>query len=267
MNPPQEPESDSSLTVCLTPADFETLPHKDLGATTCVVFDVLRATSSMLNALENGALAVIPVETIDEALAFRRSDEAVLLAGERHGLRIRGDQARGIDFDLGNSPREFTSERVRHRQIAMTTTNGTRALHACARAASVLVGALFNLDALARHILRQKPRHLAVVCSGTFEEASLEDTLAAGALCERVWPLYAQGHVADSAQIARLVYAASKPDFETTFRHARNARRLLANPELRDDVAFCLRRDVFDFVAILDPDGQVVRVPVANPIP
>lgn len=259
MKPPQNLQSDSTLTVCLTPADFETLPHKDLGEATCVVFDVLRATSSMLNALENGARAILPVETIDEALVRRQADPTLLLAGERQGLRIRGAQAGGIDFDLGNSPREFAPERVRGKQIAMTTTNGTRALRACGRAASVLVGALLNLEALAAGILRQRPRHLVVVCSGTFEEASLEDALAAGALCERIWPLYAPGQVADSAHIARLLYEAAKPDFEGVFRRSRNARRLAANPELRDDVAFCLRRDVLDFVAVMGPDGRVSR--------
>lgn len=259
MKPPQALEIDASLTVCLTPADFETLPRKDLAGATCVVFDVLRATSSMLTALAGGARAIIPVETIDEALALRQADPALLLAGERQGLRIRGAQAGGIDFDLGNSPREFTPERVRDRRIAMTTTNGTRALRACGRAAAVLVGALLNLEALAAWILRQKPRQLVVVCSGTFEEASLEDALAAGALCARIWPLYARGQLADSAHIARLLYEAAEPDFEQVFHRARNARRLSANPDLRDDVAFCLRRDVLDFAALMGPDGRVSR--------
>ena len=120
----------STLEVLFTPADFIALADRDLSATTCVVFDVLRATSSMIMALANGAKAVIPVAEISEALAIREHDWDVLLAGERNGLRIRRGLTGSIDFDLGNSPREFTREKVLGRKIAMTTTNGTRALRA-----------------------------------------------------------------------------------------------------------------------------------------
>src|SRR4051812_10101171 len=132
------------LEVLFTPADFATLGARNLSQTTCVVFDVLRATSSMVTALAHGAAAVIPVGEISEALARRRSDPEVLLAGERDGLRISGALAGGTEFDLGNSPREFTPDRVQGRQIAMTTTNGTRALRAAAGAMNVLIGSFLN---------------------------------------------------------------------------------------------------------------------------
>jgi 2-phosphosulfolactate phosphatase len=251
---------DARLTVCFTPADFDALARADLTDTTCVVFDVLRATSSMLTALAGGATFILPVATIEEALAARRADPRLLLAGERGGRRIQGAQAQGVEFDLGNSPREFTPERVRGRGLAMTTTNGTRALRACARASAVWVGALLNLEALAARLLRAPPRSLAIVCSGTFEEAALEDTLAAGALVARLWPSYEAGQVSDSAEIARQLYAAAEPDFPRAFARARNARRLLADPDLHGDVAVCLRRDSLALTPRLQPDGRVVVV-------
>src|SRR5690348_2998573 len=123
--------------VLFTPAEFEALKQRDLRETLCVVFDVLRATSSMITALARGAAGIIPVQEIDEALSIRRREPDVLLAGERDGVRITSDLTGSIAFDLGNSPREFTSETVKGKIIVMTTTNGTRGLRACAAAQTV----------------------------------------------------------------------------------------------------------------------------------
>src|SRR5258705_11320215 len=122
-----------------SPAEFAVLRERDLSRTVCVVFDVLRATTSMVSALANGAEAIIPVSEISEALAIRQQRPQVLLAGEREGLRIRGNLTGGVEFDLGNSPREFTAEKVQGRTIVMTTTNGTRALRASSGARPLLV--------------------------------------------------------------------------------------------------------------------------------
>ena len=112
--------------VLFTPAEFRVLPDCDLSGTTCVVFDVLRATSTIVTALAAGAAGVLPVEEISEALAWRRRPD-VLLAGERGGQRISAALTGGVEFDLGNSPREFTPERVAGKLIVSTTTNVTRA--------------------------------------------------------------------------------------------------------------------------------------------
>ncbi len=249
-----------SLEVLFTPAEFEALSSRDLSGITCVVFDVLRATSSMVTALANGAEAIIPVADISEALAIHRQRPEVLLAGERDGLRIGKELTGSVDFDLGNSPREFTTEQVRGKTIAMTTTNGTRALKACAGAKSVWVGAFLNLGVTAEQLRRDQPQRLLIICSGTGAEASYEDTLGAGALCNAVWDLYDAGHVADSSQIARAIYLSAKGDLlAAASRHARNARRLLKMPDLRDDVALCLRPDSHPILAVLGKDGRVRR--------
>ena len=100
-----------SLEVLFTPADFAALKSRPLNDTLCVVFDVFRATSSMVTALANGAEAIIPVGEIPEAVVIKRQTPAVLLAGERDGVRIRAALTGGPDFDLGNSPREFIKEK------------------------------------------------------------------------------------------------------------------------------------------------------------
>jgi 2-phosphosulfolactate phosphatase len=245
------------LEVLFSPAEFSSLPHRDLSGTTCVVFDVLRATTSMITALDHGARSIIPVVDIPEALARRQSHPDALLAGERDGLRIPASLAHGTHFDLGNSPLEFTRDRVADRTIIMTTTNGTRALRAAAGGSSVLVACFRNLRAVAETLFHAPPDRLLMICGGTYEEASLEDTLAAGALCAAVWSQYTRGHVADSAAIALALHERWQHDLPAAMQFARNGRRLLAHATLRDDVPFCLQRDVVQLVPTLHADGSV----------
>ncbi len=247
-----------SLEVLFTPADFVALATRDLSHTACVVFDVLRATSSMVTALANGAAGIIPVESIPEALAERQKDPTVLLTGERDGVRITAELTGTIAFDLGNSPREFTREAVVGRRIVMTTTNGTRALRACASAQILLVGSFFNLGATADAVHALRPANLLIVCSGTYEEAAYEDVLGAGALCDLLGEPYATGAVADSAIMARKLFHLERADLKGALGKSRNGRRLLQKPELRDDVDFCAQVDRFQLVAEMRRDGMVV---------
>ncbi len=248
-----------SLEVLFAPAEFDGLARRDLGDTTCVVFDILRATSSIVNALANGASAIIPVEEIAEAVVLRQGQPDLLLAGERNSVRIHSDQTGSVSFDLGNSPREFTREKVHGRLIAMTTTNGTRALRACAQARIVLIGSFLNLRATADALKRETPTRLLLVCSGTLEQAAYEDVLGAGALCDLIWPIYSTGAVSDSAQIAHRLFMLEAADLAAAVARSRNGRRLLAHEDLRDDVAFCLQRDRYELVAELGKDGAVRR--------
>ena len=256
----QMPRSQTTtLEVLFTPADFAALKQRDLSDTVCVVFDVLRATSTMATALANGAAAIIPVEEIPEALALRQQHPGLLLAGERDGVRIQADLTGSMAFDLGNSPREFTAERVRGRTIAMTTTNGTRALRACAQARTVLIGSFLNLQATAQFIEAESPPHLLLVCSGTHDQAAYEDVLAAGAIGDLLWPKYLNGRVADSARMARSLFQLERADLPAAFAQSRNGRRLLTLPELSADVAYCAERDTLQLVGELGKDGLVRR--------
>ena len=249
-----------TLEVPFTPADFAALKKRDLANTVCVVFDVFRATSSMITALANGAEAITPVSEIPEALAIRKQNPSVLLAGERDGVRIRANLTGGTDFDLGNSPREFTREKVAGKIIVMSTTNGTRALRSCAHAKMVLVSSFLNLRATADFIEQASPENLLIICSGTHDQAAYEDTLAAGALCDSVWDHLSEDGIADSAKIARELYQLAKKDLPNTASQSRNGRRLSGIPELRDDVPFCLQRNIFDLAAVMDQDGKVRRI-------
>jgi 2-phosphosulfolactate phosphatase len=282
----------TTLEVILSPAKLAALAGRDLRDTACVVFDVLRATSTIVTALQNGAKAVIPVAEIYEALAFHKKQPGVLLGGERDGVKIRAGQTGGVDFDLGNSPREYTPEKVRGKTIVSTTTNGTRALRACAGAKTVLAASFLNLTATAQFIRQLQPVELLLVCAGTRENMADEDVLAAGALCEildaplapsllgapasrrpvgsrkpdfagetpalpRTVPRFGGVRLNDSVETARFAWRRAKSNLLEVVSEAENARRLLAIPELRDDVAFCLRQDVFNLAAALGRDGAI----------
>ncbi len=256
----------------LTPAKLLALAKRDLRETVCVVFDVLRATSTFVTALHNGAKAVIPVGEISEAMAIRKRQPDVLLGGERDGVKIRAAQTGGTDFDLGNSPREFTPERVGGRTIVSTTTNGTRALRACATAKTVLGGSFLNLTATVEFIKQLQPAEVLLVCAGTGEKKADEDVLGAGALCEllevgssrcddRTAQRAVPTNMSGSAEIAKLAWAQAESDLSAAVRNSTNGRRLLAISELRDDVAFCLQRDVFPLIARMEADGAIRRQP------
>ena len=242
----------------LTPAELPSLAQRILREPACVVFDVLRATSTFVTALQNGAAAIIPVAEIAEAVALRKQHPEFLLAGERDGVRIRAAQSGGTDFDFGNSPREFTPEMVSGKTIVSTTTNGTRALRAGAGAKIVLAASFLNLQATADFLRQKNCAEILLIAAGTGEGVALEDVLAVGALMEL---LAARGDarttLSDSARIAQTVFQQSKAELSTTIGHSQNGRRLLAMPELREDVAFCSQRDIFNLVATMDAAGRL----------
>jgi 2-phosphosulfolactate phosphatase len=245
----------------LSPAELPALTKSDLRATACVVFDILRATSTFITALQNGAKEIIPVSEIPEAVALRKKRPDVLLAGERDGVKIRATQSGGIDFDFGNSPREFSPEKIRGKTVVSTTTNGTRALRACVGAKSILAASFLNLAATAKFLQSKNFTEVLLVCAGTGEGAALEDVLAAGALAELLTARAdARSTVSDATEIARRTFLSAQSNWAKTFSSSQNARRLLAIPELRDDVAFCLQRDIFDLVAEMGTDGALRKL-------
>ena len=245
------------LETTFTPADFNALRDRDLSEATCVVFDILRATTSMNTALGNGAEAIIPVAAIEDALAIRRERPDVLLAGEREGVRITAEVSGGVEFDLGNSPREYTAEAVSGRTIVSTTTNGTRALRACVGARHVLIASLQNLRSVANWIEANGVGHLILVCAGTEEEAAYEDMIGAGALADMLTPVFVAGHVSDAAEMARQTYRIMQRDLYSAMQYARNGRRLLAMPDLKEDVRFCVQRETLTHVAGMNEAGEV----------
>ncbi len=152
---------------------------RELARGTVVVIDVLRATTTIVYALEAGAREIVPCPDVEEAwqLARQFPDGEVLLGGERGGLPIKG-------FDLGNSPEEYAPPKVRGKLIVFTTTNGTQAIGHARLAGQVLIGAFVNASAVVRELLQEDCIHL--LCAGTEGQFGEDDLLLAGMLVDRL---------------------------------------------------------------------------------
>lgn len=171
------------------------VPCGRLPGSTAVVIDVLRATTTMIYALAAGCTCIRPCAGVDEArvLAGQMRAGRVLLGGERGGLPLAG-------FDLGNSPREYTTHVCRGCTLVLTTTNGTRALLRAAEAERILLAGFVNYSAVCEQ-LRQDPRPFHIICAGTEGEITLEDTLLAGALVDFLCEVM-EVRLNDSARLA-----------------------------------------------------------------
>jgi len=229
------------IDVILNPAEIALLPQRDLSNATCVVFDVLRATSSMITALAHGALEIHPVRTIEEALDLKLRLPDALLGGERQGDPIPG-------FDLGNSPFEY-QEKSAGRRIISTTTNGTIALRACDQAGRVLVGAILNLDAVAEELRRSGAGKVILICAGTFADFALEDAWAAGALILKL----KTENLSDSAR-AMGALAGHWKDPASVLRQAKNGRALIARGREKE-VEWCARESDLNIVGEMKDAG------------
>lgn len=225
-----------------------------------MVFDVLRFTSTAARALAVGALGVIPAKSISDAFAIHERYPGSLLAGERDGARIRAHLTGGIDFDLGNSPREYTSESVAGKVVISTTTNGTRALNYCKGAPQVMAASFLNRKASLQWILGHPTRRVCLVCSGTHEESSYEDMLGAGAIADSLLktlvPKQENISYSDSVLACQLLYQqAEQEGLAMCFYRSRNAKLLCGYPVLAGDVPFAAQEDLYSFAVLLDGEG------------
>jgi len=220
--------------VAFTPAENAAAP---LG----VVVDVLRASSTIAQALAAGYRRVLCCAEIDEARALREATPDSLLGGERDAVRIEG-------FDVGASPREFLEPRAE--TLILSTTNGTRSiLTAASRCDEVLLGSLLNLEAVAAAV-RERGRDAVVVCAGFKGRFALDDAYCAGRIVELL-----DADRSDAALAAALV-ARAFPDA----REGLNA-RTYGPPGLEEDIAFCARESVLGvvprFAGMVGPAAEV----------
>jgi 2-phosphosulfolactate phosphatase len=223
-----------------------TLPEVDpaaLAESTAVVIDVLRATTTIVEALANGAGGVYPTTSAGDAakLAASLGREDTLLCGEQKGLKVDG-------FDLGNSPAEFVEEIVAGKKLVMSTSNGTRALSLAAEAQRVLVCAFTNLGAVARAVASDEV--LTVLCAGRADQFAVDDALCAGHLVNRIVE-DGEGlcELNDAARAARAFAKGLSPD--RAFLDGTAAGRALAEVGLADDLDLCGEVDRHDVVPVM----------------
>jgi 2-phosphosulfolactate phosphatase len=240
-------------------------PH-EIAAGTAVVIDVLRATTTIVYALEAGAKEVLPCGEIEEALALAEKfpRQEILLGGERLGKPI-------AQFDLGNSPEDYLSFDVEGKSIIFTTTNGTRAMGHARGAKQIFLAAFVNASAVIQKLLGRNEVH--VVCAGTDGEFSEDDILLAGLIVERlqklsgnIYELNAQAMTAREFWMNRFAVPHAigaepiEPErLEGELRKTRGAKNLI---ELGydEDILAAARVDQFKGVPELTPETFSVRL-------
>lgn len=231
------------------------LAAADCSGRIVAVVDVLRASSTIVTALANGARAVVPFADADELMTrarhFERGD--VRLAGERKMLPIEG-------FDLGNSPAQFTADAVGGMTVLMTTTNGTRALVGAQGAADIVVAAYVNLSAVTA-MLRTALRggtDVVIACAGQDGHFALEDAACAGRYVRTVTKRFSGVAMNDAAHSCALLARSYGDEIGTIFLDSAHGRSL-ADAGFRADLALCAAVDAYPIVPVFT-ERQITRL-------
>ena len=221
-------------------------PYYENRDAVVVVTDILRASSAIVTAFMNGVERIIPVGTLEEAKNFK--EQGFMVAAERDGI-VR-------DFaDFGNSPYNFSPERVKGEQIVYSTTNGTNAINLASSGSQVLIGAYLNISALAKHI-KEAGKDLLILCAGWKNKFSLEDTLFAGALSQLVLEDDQFYTICDATLGSMDLYEAARGDMMTYIDKVAQRTRLKKN-NLDDVIGYCHESDLTDLIPVLNGDHLI----------
>lgn len=219
--------------------------EEELRGKTVVAIDVLRASSTIVAALYNGAKGVIPAEDMGAAGKMAQSLDSpnFLLCGEKNGRKIEG-------YDLGNSPYEYSPDVVKGKTIIFNTTNGTKAIRRSTIADKILIGSFLNLNRIIE-ALKNNEGEIVLVCAGWKGRISLEDLLCAGNIIYELTEGDLSNDARDGAKVAFGLFEKFGADIEGVLRTSNHAQRLKHITE-NDDIGFCSRLNTMDVLPVLE---------------
>ncbi len=233
----------NKIEVCFTPAVFAEFENP--GAIVVIV-DILRATSAICTAFMNGVQKIIPVATLEEAQSYK--NKGYMVAAERDGI-VR-------DFaDFGNSPYNFTADRISGKDIVYSTTNGTNSIMLAKHHHRVLIGSYLNISAIVEYIHSQD-KDLLILCAGWKNKFNLEDTLFAGALSEKVLKNDSHFTICDSTLASIDLWNLAKSDLLGYIEKAAQRHRLKLN-NLDDVIEYCHTFDLTKIIPVLKENNLV----------
>lgn len=236
-------KSKNRLEVCLSPAIYG--KHAD-DHNVVVIADILRATSSICAAIHNGVKGIIPVATAEEARAMKQ--QGYMVASERDGYVL--------DFaDFGNSPFNFIPEIVSGKEIVYSTTNGTRCIHMASHSKAVVIGSFLNISVLADWLIQQDASVL-IFCASWKDRFSLEDTVFAGALAERLLNSGKFETICDAVTASIDLWNLAKKDLSGYLQKAAQKGRL-ASKGLDDCIEYCLTNDLCPVIPIFQHEKLI----------
>lgn len=218
--------------------------EEDVRDKTIVVIDVLRACSTIVTALDNGAKEIIAVEDMAAAgkIAQNLDQSRYLLCGERDGVKIDG-------YHLGNSPTEYTSKSIKGKTLILSSTNGTQTITKAHQAKKLIIGSFLNLGAVVDE-LKQSTNEIILVCSGWKNRLSLEDTLCAGMIINRLTDGELPADARDGAKVAYVLsekYRENVGGILETSNHADRLREL----GYEKDISYCSQIDITRTLPVL----------------
>ena len=226
-----------AIDTCFSPALYE--PDLHTGSIV-IVIDILRASSAICTAFANGAHSIIPVAGVDEAREYKK--KGYLVAAERDGFVL--------DFaDFGNSPFNFTSDRVGGKTIVYSTTNGTGIINLASTASTIAVGSFLNIGALKRWITGQE-KDVMLFCAGWKNRFNLEDTVFAGALATSLMESGLYSTMCDSTLAAIDIWSIAGRDLRGYIEKVAQRTRL-KDKKLDDCIDFCLTSDFTDKIPVM----------------
>lgn len=233
--------------VCFSPVLYPY--YKGDGDTIAVVVDVFRATTCMCAALSNGAKSIIPVATPEEAKAYH--EKGYLVGGEKDMMKF--------DFgDFGNSPDDYTRDKVEDKDIVISTTNGTHAIDMASDASCLLVGSFSNISVIADFCISQQ-KDMLVVCAGWKNKFNFEDSLFGGALTELLVEKGKYNAGFDAATVALSMWKEAKNDIPGYVNRSEHMKRLEKHG-LLDVVAFCLRPDTVSVLPVYNKETGKITI-------
>jgi 2-phosphosulfolactate phosphatase len=231
------------LETCFSPALFEAEPHKD---SVVVILDILRASSAICTAFANGAKTILPVSEVSEAREYK--SKGYLVAAERDGFVL--------DFaDFGNSPFNFTKEKVEGKTIVYSTTNGTGLIKLASSSYMTVIGSFLNISALSEWLINQN-NNVLLLCAGWKNRFNIEDTVCAGAIAERLMKSDNFTTTCDSTYAAMDLWSLARPDLSAYIEKAAQRTRL-RDKNLDDCIGFCLTADFTDKIPVMK-NGELI---------
>ena len=216
-------------------------PH-DLAGHTSVVVDVLRASTTITTAVDSGAEKIVPCLAVEEARQLATQRPGALLGGERQGKKLPG-------FDFGNSPAEYTPDRIRGKTLVFTTTNGTKAMTRCMGSSRILIGSIVNRSAICEAVASDG--RVDIICAGTNDEFSMDDALAAGAIASGL----GHWHCNDGAKVCRQLWESQVVNGDQA-----SIRKVLANSVGGSDLIAIGMDSDLDLAADLDRFSLVPKL-------
>ncbi len=233
-------------------ATWQEAHRVDMQNRIAVVIDVLRASSTIVAALNSGAERVETVDSVDEAVtrAERLGRDQVILGGERGSVKLAG-------FDLGNSPLEYTEDEIAGRPVVLTTTNGTQAVYASCAANEIVIAGLVNVSAVAAWLL-ERENDVTIVCSGTEGRLSLDDIHCGGLLISNLFEPGFTPQLSDGVRLALQWFAANAGNAPYVLASCTHGQRLIQQG-FEKDVQWCAQIDSVPVVPVWDGTGFVLQ--------